>query len=203
MLLAKFLRKGPLVRDSDQNGREDWLDVRDFPAQPSPRGTADLTPAEIEQRFVEAGHPPLGPVLDSDGDGLDDGWELLHGLLVGIDDSQNDSDGDGITAFGEHVLVLDPRIPDGVPAIEIRMGEPESSLHARFLLERAMLTKAQVLLETSVDLRPDGWIASGQSVESITILDAHRAEVAVKLLDPVSLRPRSFLRLRVIPRPSS
>jgi hypothetical protein len=40
---------------------------------------------------------------DTDGDGMPDGWEVTHGLVVGIDDSQGDGDGDGMVNIDEYV----------------------------------------------------------------------------------------------------
>jgi hypothetical protein len=54
---------------------------------------------------------PLNP--DSDGDGLDDGWELLHGFnplsLPGAGDAEDDADSDGVSNIGEYVAGSDPR----------------------------------------------------------------------------------------------
>jgi hypothetical protein len=48
-----------------------------------------------------------GVVIDSDGDGMPDAWETLHGLIVGIDDSAGDPDGDGLRNLPEY-----PQNPD-------------------------------------------------------------------------------------------
>jgi hypothetical protein len=45
---------------------------------------------------------------DTDGDGLPDVWERAYGLLVGLDDSAEDMDGDGLTNLQEFYLGTNP-----------------------------------------------------------------------------------------------
>lgn len=61
---------------------------------------------------------PRGTV-DTDGDGMDDNWESAHGLIVGIDDSQDDPDGDGLTNLQEFLGNTDPRQPAAAPAVAV------------------------------------------------------------------------------------
>ena len=49
---------------------------------------------------------------DADNDGMADPWELLHGLGVGLDDSANDPDLDGLSNLAEFTRGTDPRHPD-------------------------------------------------------------------------------------------
>jgi len=102
-----------------------------------------------------------GPVdPDTDGDGMPDDWERTHGLVVGIDDSELDLDGDGVTNINEYIAGTDPL--DGDSFFEI------------ILLTRAAVTKLVTVtwssnpgrsytLQKSVDLSPGSWdnIATG------------------------------------------
>lgn len=45
---------------------------------------------------------------DSDGDGMDDDWEIANGLNVGVDDSGLDPDEDGLTNLQEFLLATNP-----------------------------------------------------------------------------------------------
>lgn len=49
---------------------------------------------------------------DTDNDGMDDGWETTYGLNVGVDDSQDDLDGDGTVNIDEFKTGLDPTDPN-------------------------------------------------------------------------------------------
>jgi predicted outer membrane repeat protein len=51
------------------------------------------------------------PLLDSDGDGIDDRLEPAYGLVVGNDDSSRDSDGDGSPDAEEIANMTDPQNP--------------------------------------------------------------------------------------------
>ena len=46
--------------------------------------------------------------LDSDNDDMDDNWELANGLIVGLDDSANDDDGDGEDNLSEFLAGTNP-----------------------------------------------------------------------------------------------
>jgi hypothetical protein len=78
--------------------------------------------------------------VDADHDGMDDAWEIAHGLDPTIDDRRGDLDGDGIFNIREYLLGLDPNNPDtdgdGLPdAWEINHGfdprhrEPDAVLN--------------------------------------------------------------------------
>ena len=49
--------------------------------------------------------------LDTDGDGIPDGWELFHGLNQSVADGTLDTDGDGLDNLHEFIAHTDPRVP--------------------------------------------------------------------------------------------
>jgi len=53
-----------------------------------------------------------GIVVDTEPDGMDDDWEQLFGLIVGVDDSAGDGDGDGLSNLDEFLNGADPTNPD-------------------------------------------------------------------------------------------
>lgn len=52
------------------------------------------------------------PSGDSDGDGIPDDWEVLHGLNPHFNDAAADPDADGLSNYWEYRLGLDPHLAD-------------------------------------------------------------------------------------------
>ena len=52
--------------------------------------------------------------VDTDGDGIPDGWELFYGLNRNVADSTLDTDGDGLDNLHEYIAHTDPRVPQSV-----------------------------------------------------------------------------------------
>ncbi|MEX0569026.1 MAG: hypothetical protein Q6363_007720, partial [Candidatus Njordarchaeota archaeon] len=50
--------------------------------------------------------------VDSDDDGMPDGWEVQYGLDPLVDDSSSDFDGDGLTNLDEYSCGTDPKDVD-------------------------------------------------------------------------------------------
>lgn len=55
---------------------------------------------------------PISNSSDVDADGLPDSWEEEYGCIVGIDDSREDYDQDGLVNIDEYLLGCDPNNPD-------------------------------------------------------------------------------------------
>ncbi len=50
--------------------------------------------------------------IDADHDGMDDAWEIAHGLNPALNDRDGDADGDGLTNIQEYILGTDPSKAD-------------------------------------------------------------------------------------------
>ncbi|MFW3146957.1 MAG: C25 family cysteine peptidase [Thermoplasmatota archaeon] len=66
--------------------------------------------------------PPVSGA-DSDGDGMEDLWEFLHGLNPLLDDSGEDLDSDGFTNLEEFLAGTDPGDKDSMPEEEDAMKD--------------------------------------------------------------------------------
>ena len=51
-------------------------------------------------------------LADTDGDGMDDGWEKAHGLDPRLDDADSDPDNDGLTNMEEYDAFTNPNLAD-------------------------------------------------------------------------------------------
>jgi len=63
----------------------------------------------LDDMFVGNSNPLFA---DADNDGMDDAWEVAHGLNPSIDDRDADPDGDGLTNLQEYLYGTDPHNAD-------------------------------------------------------------------------------------------
>ncbi len=105
---------------------------------------------------------------DSDNDGMDDSWEELHGLIVGIDDSADDLDGDGTDNLTEFRLGLIPN--DGSSSFKVSWDAVSGQLTwpskegATFRIERSTTLDTWDDLETA-------WPAAASPATSTSYTD--------------------------------
>lgn len=72
-----------------------------------------LSPAEIAQLFAGASPTSIvPPSTDTDGDGMDNAYEIANGLDPNVDDSAGDLDNDGSTNITEYIRNTLPNNPD-------------------------------------------------------------------------------------------
>ena len=67
---------------------------------------------KVPGRLVNPLPPVIPGLTDDDSDGMDDAWETTHGLNVGVDDSAEDPDSDGLTNLEEFALRTFPKVDD-------------------------------------------------------------------------------------------
>jgi hypothetical protein len=70
--------------------------------------------------FPNSASPAAPNYLDSDGDGMPDGWEIENGLNPGEpSDAYQDSDEDGVSNLGEYIAGTNPNDPNSVLKLEL------------------------------------------------------------------------------------
>jgi hypothetical protein len=115
--------------------------------------------------------PCADPSLaDTDGDGMADYWEPLHGFIVGTADGGSDADSDGATNAEEYVAGTDPLNDDSRMALRV-IAAPAGQTGFEF---QALAGKAYTV-QTSSDLQ--SWqtlqqVPAGPATRSEQIFDA-------------------------------
>ncbi|TSA40233.1 hypothetical protein D4Q85_00135, partial [bacterium] len=91
---------------------EDFSVLRDWETEWANAGEPVNYDAPGESIFYDGTEVRDRENLDSDGDGMPDGWELLHGLSLFQDDSMGDADGDGLRNYFEYLAGTNPNEAD-------------------------------------------------------------------------------------------
>ena len=106
----------PLDRDSDDDGITDGTEDRDkdgavdsgqWNGGTGP-GESDPNDPDSDDDGLEDDDDPNPLIADSDGDTMDDAWEIAHGLDPTVKDAGGDKDGDGLTNIQEFNIGTDP-----------------------------------------------------------------------------------------------
>lgn len=99
---------------------------------------------------IEVVSPGEGGVIDSDGDGMPDTFEIAHGLNVGIDDSAEDPDGDGLSNLQESMTLTDPN--DAGSAFSLQsIARPSPANPDGYMLRMKTVIGVTYEIETSSD----------------------------------------------------
>ena len=95
-------------------------------------------------------------LLDTDGDGLPDGWEQAHSLNPQFNDANEDPDHDGLTNFQEFIAGTDPRNPADALRLQLisSSSTPTNLTVVLGFLARSNKTYSVVYHNTS---DPTGW----------------------------------------------
>ena len=72
--------------------------------------TGQAAAPTLMDEFLAAFDNPI--FVDADKDGMDDAWEVSHGLIAAANDRNGDLDGDGITNIQEYLLDTNPNTAD-------------------------------------------------------------------------------------------
>ena len=103
------------------------------------------------QEFLHKTNPGLG---DTDGDGMDDSWEIQYGLNQFMNDAQDDKDGDGYSNIKEYEAKTNPINRGSYPP-----DKKEEEKDDLALILKKLLTRYDNLFETSFPYSM-GWHAA-------------------------------------------
>jgi Bacterial TSP3 repeat len=139
-----------------------------------------------DTRLVKAA---TGAILDSDGDGMPDYWELQHGLDPnnpdGDEGAQSDRDGDGVGALLEFLADFDPADPaDGLLLTPII-----SPSGGTWRLQFPVIPNRVYQVEESTDLV--NWRTLGASFSTPS------GDAAFQWLDPAPVSGRRYYHVRI------
>jgi hypothetical protein len=138
--------------------------------------------------------------LDTDEDGMPDAWELANGLNPDDPtDGTSDDDHDGVSAFLEYALAMNPKISD-VPLLP-RLGtviKPDGK-HLTLTYQRPINSRLTYTAQRTDNLTSENWQSGITAFQELTPLDLGNGteSVTVEDLNPMSTTPRAWIRLRV------
>ena len=105
--------------------------------------------------------PPIAGGGDTDGDGMPDSWEQMHGLIVGVNDAGSDADGDGMTNLQEYLAGTDPQSVASRLTVAISLT-PANSARLQF----AASSNVSYTLQHRVSVGAGAWL-NLQSISSV------------------------------------
>jgi hypothetical protein len=191
-----------LRQDGEPGGAGSWIlmdEVRYAPDAPWPASAAGQ--GDALHRFDPAAygndpaawiaappHPGVSPLMDTDGDGMPDLWELRHALNPDApQDASLDLDLDGLTNREEYLAGTDPRDPASVLRLEeIRVA---SDVTLRF----TAVPRRSYVVQFTDSLAAGSWA-------TLATVPPRASTRAVTLHDPDQVNTR-YYRVRVEPEP--
>ncbi len=138
--------------------------------------------------------------LDTDQDGMPDAWESVIGLSSSNPlDGSSDNDKDGVSAFLEYALAMNPNLSD-VPLLP-RLGtvvKPDGK-HLTLTYQRPINSGLTYTAERSVTLARETWQSGITVFQELTPLNLGNGveSVTVEDVNPMTASPRAWLRIRV------
>lgn len=136
---------------------------------------------------------------DRDGDGLEDWWEILHGLNPDDpSDATSDADGDGVPAWLERQLGTSPLVDDSATFAMLRSLFDSRNTDEPMIFRNPKTgnIELRLLIETTEDLQ--SWHAVTPGTGLTTLLEHGKLIIEVP-----SEQPNQFFRIKPTPKPSS
>ncbi len=160
-------------------------------AQRVSRIITSVTPlAALTGKVASGGRLNLARVVDSDGNGLPDWWEIANFGHLGVDPFA-DADGDGFTNLQEYLLGTSPNNPASRLAIA-QVTEIPNGANKDFQISFSTANGVTYRVEFSDSLDAGSWAQLGSDVTG------NGATATTTDAAAITLHPRRFYRVRIV-----